>query len=259
MVQQRASLFNEDPAEVMAELVQAGERANDLVANMEASFLLSQRFLQDSFTLSTKYKMGNLAEWGGDAALAGKELQARIAAAYDLLGAAMSMRAASGRAMRRMRSEFQITPDDLERLKDVPPEKLADLLYSTQGDPKKLVQMANPSIMRRLLDEATFSLTNSLLWMWPTHAVNLTSNLYMLAARPTEKVLGSLVMGHAGSAVRRQAMKEYGYTVASIADGWSAMMEAFKRGDSVISPYGAEYTSSLRIPQPNLNWKPIHR
>ncbi|WP_421952196.1 hypothetical protein [Pelagibacterium sp.] len=258
MVRQRADAFSEDPAEIMAELVKAGNNAKDLVANMEASFLLSQRFLQETYEMSTRYRMGNLKEWGGDAARAGAELKSRMAAASDLLGAAMSMRAASGRAMRRLRTQFQITPEDIEGLKDVAPEKLAELLYATQGDPKKLVQAANPSFLRRVLDEATFSLTNSLLWMWPTHAVNLTSNLYMLAARPTEKMLGSLVMGSAGSAVRKQAAKEYAYTVASIGDGWTAMVEAFKRGDSIISPYTDEYFgTNLRIPQKPLQWKPV--
>lgn len=241
MVNERSRLFGEDPADLLGQLATAGESAKTMAADMEASFLLSNRMLSDAYEVAFRMRNGMLDEWGGDAAKAGSELKRRMAAASEVLGSAMSMRSAAGRTMRRMRRDFRIKPEDLARIDTMDATKLADLLYSTGGDPKTLAEAANPSLLQRAVNEGVFSLTNSLLWLYPTHVVNLTTNAYMLAARPTEKLLGSLAMGSKGSPIRQQALKEYAGTLAALGDGWEAMVEAFKRGDSALSPHGEEY------------------
>ncbi|WP_340159452.1 hypothetical protein [uncultured Hoeflea sp.] len=241
MVNERARLFGEDPTDTLGQLAAAGESAKSMAADMEASFLLSNRMLSDAYEVAFRIRNGMLEDWGGDAARAGAELKRRMAAASEVLGSAMSMRSAAGRTMRRMRSDFRITPEDIAKIEGMDAGKLADLLYNTKGDPKTLVEAANPNLLQRAVNEGVFSLTNSLLWLYPTHVVNLTTNAYMLAARPTEKLIGSLAMGNKGSAVRQQALKEYSGTLAALGDGWEAMVEAFKRGDSALSPHGDEY------------------
>ncbi|MQX65149.1 hypothetical protein GHK78_19435 [Sinorhizobium meliloti] len=260
MVQSRAELFGEDPLLVMGQLSEAGEAASSMVANMEASYLLANRMFQETYDAAFRLRNGMLDEWGGDAAQAGKELQARLAASADLLASAKSMSSNSGRALRRMRGQFQVKPEDLAAIGKMDVQRLADLIFQTGGDPKKLAQVANPSFLRRAMDEATFSLTNSLLWLWPTHVTNMTTSLYMLAARPAEKLLGSVAIAPkaGGDILRQRAIKEYVYTVASLGDAWQAMKDAFLRGDSILSPHNTEFFqggATLKTAQQPLPWK----
>ncbi|MBO6726511.1 MAG: hypothetical protein JJ911_12695 [Rhizobiaceae bacterium] len=260
MIQTRAELFGEDPALAMGRLVEAGEAARSMVPDMEASFLIANRMYQETYDVAFKLRNGMLDEWGGSVTRATEELKARLTAATDLQAAAKSMSSNSGRALRRMRGQFRVKPEDLERIKGLDGSALADLIYSTKGDPKRLAQVANPSFLTRWTSRLGFSLTNSLLWLYPTHVVNLSSNLYMLAARPTEKLLGSVtVRGPQGPILRDAAIKEYSYTVASLSDGWSAMVEAFKRGDSLLSPRNTEYfgAGSSTTRQQRIEWIPV--
>lgn len=262
MVKARADLFGEDPAMVLGQIQEAGDAAKGMVATMEASFLLANRMFQETYDAAFRLRNGMLDEWEGDAAKAGQELKARLMASADLLASARSMSSNSGRALRRMRGQFQIKPEDLARVKGMDGAKLADLIFQTKGDPKKLAQMANPTFLRRMMDEATFSLTNSLLWLWPTHVTNITSSMLMLAGRPTEKLIGSLAVGpkQGGNLIRQQAIREYGYTVASLSDAWTSMKDAFLRGDSILSPHNTEFFQggqTLRTAQQPLPWKPV--
>lgn len=179
-------------------------------------------------------------------------------AAADMMASGASMRAAAGRSLRRNRRDFAITAEDIKNFGNIPPERLAEVLAQTKGDLKKLRQTVNPTFWRRLTDEAGFLLTNNLLWNWTTHAVNTTTNLYMLAARPGEKYLGSLLQGSRGSAVRQQAAKEYAYTIASLSDAWTSMVDAFLKGDSILSPHTDEYfRQGSRVNAPQIQWRPI--
>ncbi|NKW09147.1 hypothetical protein HGG76_02560 [Ochrobactrum tritici] len=119
------------------------------------------------------------------------------------------------------------------------------------------------------MDKSTFYMTNGLLWMWPTHLVNMTTNAMMLVGRPTEKIFGSaalqLVTKDAAkkaelSSISRQAMREYTYMVSSIGDGLKSALEAFRRGDSILTPHNSEYfnSSSTGIAADALNWKPVN-
>ena len=258
MVSQRAQVFNEDPEMAMGMLIQAGDQAASLVANMEASYLVAQRMMQDTYDTAFRIRNGMLNEWGGDAIKAGEELKARLSASADLLASARSMSSNSGRALRRMRGEFSVKPEDVAKLQGLDAQQLVDVVYATKGDPKKLARAMNPAWMERALGGVQYSLTNSLLWFYPTHLVNLSTNLYMLAARPTEKLLGSIALGAKGSGVRKQAMKEYAYTGAALGDAWEAMVEAFKRGDSVMTPHQTENFEVGRQAGNRIPWRPLN-
>ncbi len=259
MVSRRAELFNEDPALVMGEISKAGEGAASMVADMEAGYLIANRMMQETYETAFRIRNGMLGEWGGDAAKATAELKARLSAASDVLGAAQSITSNSGRALRRMRGDFRIKPEDIAKIRDLDGNKLAELVYSSKGDPKKLAQAANPSFLRRATDELSYLYANNLLWLYPTHVVNLASNTYMLAARPTEKILGSLALGAKGSPIRQQAMKEYSYMAASLGDAWSGLVDAFKRGDSILNPQRTEYFEggSSGVTAKPLQWREV--
>lgn len=257
MIDEAARHFGADPEVVMGEISKSGERATHMVADLEASFIISRKLFDDAHSLAVKIKAGMVDEFGGDITSAHKELTRRLTAAADMMAQGSAMRAAFGRGMRRMRSDFMIRPEDIAKFKDLPPERLVDLVNQTAGDPAKLKEFANPNFVRKVIDEGTFLLTNNLLWNWTTHAVNTSTNLYMLAARPTEKLIGSIAQGSRGSAIRRQAMKEYAYTVYSVSDAWHGMVDAFLKADSQLSPHSIEYTAGTRVMQPQLGWKPI--
>src|SRR3546814_153344 len=175
MIRARAELFGEDPQMVLGKIQEAGTAARDMVATMEASYLLASRMFQETYDAAFRLRNGMLDEWGGDAVRAEKELKARLTASADPLANARSMSSHTGRAMRRLRGVHQFKPEDLANVQGMDGQKLADLIFQTKGDPKKLAQVANPTFLRRVMDEATFSLTNSLLWLYPTHVMNITS------------------------------------------------------------------------------------
>ena len=256
MVSRAADLWGEDPALLMGELSQAGDQATSMVANMEASYLISRRLFDDAYAAASKVQAGMLDDFGGSVEVAREEVRRRLMAAADMLSAGSSMRAAAGRALRRNRSEFALKPEDVAALSDVPAEKLIDAIVGTRGEIDKLKQVATPSFWRRLTDEATFLLTNNLLWNYPTHIVNTTGNLMMLASRPTEKLIGSVVMGSKGGAIRSQALREYRYTVAAIGDAWEGLVSAFMKGDSILSPHTDEhFMHGSRVNVPPIKWR----
>ncbi|POO56170.1 hypothetical protein [Agrobacterium rosae] len=262
MVTARAELFGEDPMLVMGQIREAGEAASTMAANMEASFLIANRMMGETYDLAFRVRNGMLDDWGGDAARASEELKARLAASADLLANARSMASNSGRALRRLRGQHQFSVEDLAKVKDMDGEKLADLIFQSKGDPKKLAQIANPTFLRRVMDEGAYSLTNSLLWLYPTHVTNITSSLIMLAGRPTEKLLGSLAIAPkaGGDIIRQQALREYAFTVGALGDAWTAMKDAFVRGDSILSPHNTEFFQgggNLKTTQQALPWRPI--
>jgi len=262
MVSARADLFNEDPMLLMGQIKEAGESASTMVANMEASFLIANRMMGETYDLAFKVRNGMLDDWAGDAARAGEELKIRLMASADLLANARSMASNSGRALRRLRGQHQFSVEDLAKVKDMDGEKLADLIFQSKGDPKKLAQITNPTFLRRIMDEGAYSLTNSLLWLYPTHLTNITSSVIMLAGRPTEKLLGSLAIAPkaGGDILRQQAIKEYAYTVGALGDAWQAMKDAFLRGDSILSPHNTEFFQgggTIQTTQQALPWRPV--
>jgi hypothetical protein len=257
MVARRAAFYNEDPNEVMGALVRAGEDARRLAADMEASYLIGTRMQQDAYALFQKIEAGNVPPEFVSESSAMLEVRRRLVAGGNVLKAGQEMRATAGRTMRRLRGDMAFRAEDLEQFNRLDDQGLRDLLRSTQGQPKKLAQASDPSFMEKFWDEAGFLFTNNLLWNWPTHAVNLSTNLYMLGARPLEKILGSFAAPN-GGVIRRQAALEYSYMIGSLGDAWTAMVEAFKRGDSLMAPHQIEaFDAGYRVDAPVLSRRGI--
>lgn len=240
-VRRMVRYYNEDPNAVIGEIVKAGRDAIPMVRNMEAGYLVSNKMFLDAYDVVNKVRWGNLNDFGGDRAAAVAEAKRRLELAVQTFGATQSIRSNAGRTLRRMRSEFKVDPKQLESLRGLDDEKFVELMAGTGGDPRKIKEMAKPGFLARMLDEATFTMRNGLLWNYPTHIINLTGNAYMQVARPLEKDLGSLFMGAKGSPIRRQAAKEYYYTVASFTDGFKAGAEAFMKGDSKLAPHMTDW------------------
>lgn len=241
MVQARADLFDEDPALVMGFLKQQGKNANSMVADMEASYAVSNAILSDSYKMAQKIKYGALEQWGGDAAKAMEDFLKVTSLGVEMLGSARAMTANFGRGLRRQRKEFKLTPADIEKFKTLSPDALVEAVYHSQGNPKLISKTLSPGYWQRLQKGAEFLLINGPLWWYPTHVVNGISNLYLLHARPAEKIIGSLAMGKAGAQIRNQALKEYRFMYSAVVDGLWAGIEAYKRGDSKIAPYESAF------------------
>jgi hypothetical protein len=114
MVGRRAALFNEDPAQLLKEIHQAGADATHAVAKMEAGYMVSSKLMQDSYALAMRIKLGDLSEFGSrEAAL--EALKTRMALASSVYGAARSITAASGRAENEVMFRL-IAEDPLENM-----------------------------------------------------------------------------------------------------------------------------------------------
>lgn len=239
-IRQMARYFEDDPAALMGDLSKAGDAAKDMVKQMEAGYLVSNKMFLDTFDIVRKIRAGNLVDFDGDTAAAIAEAKRRLSLAVQAYGESQSIRSNAGRTLRRLQGGFKITPEDLSRISTMDNGKFVDLLYGTEGDPKKLREFAKPSFLKRVMDEGLFQMRNGLLWNYPTHLVNLTGNTLLLGVRPLEKQIGSLAV-KGGSAIRRQAAKEYYYTIASLSDGLKAALDAFDRGDSRLAPHATEW------------------
>ncbi|RWI06890.1 MAG: hypothetical protein EOQ89_03550 [Mesorhizobium sp.] len=260
--------YGEDPAMIIGELSKAGQEAPMMAARMEAALRIGNRMFNDADQLAAKIRNGDLTEFGGNRDLAVEEFKARLSVAFDTLASGNSLLSNSGRTLRRARTQFRIRPADLQKLRGLDPEKAVIIMEKAGGDPKKVAMLLNDTWSNRVLREATWHLTNGLLWMWPTHLVNTTTNAFMLAARPTEKLFGStalrLITRDPGkraelASVSRQAMREYYYTVASLYDGWTNAVEAFRRGDSILAPQNTEFfDAGGAIQAQPLPWKPVN-
>lgn len=261
--------FNEEPALILGQIAEAGSAAKEMVATMEAGMRVGNKMFLETNELATKIRLGQLEDFQGNLAAAHEELKARLAATIDVMSATNSILANAGRAVRRARSQFRIRSADLAAIKDLDPDRVAIIMEKAEGDVSKIMLMANRNWAQRVMDQSIFHLTNGLLWMWPTHLVNTTTNAFMLAARPTEKFFGSAALRLITkdpakraelSSISRQALREYTYTVAAIGDGWQAATEAFLRGDSILSPHNTEYfqKGTTGVSTGQIPWKPIN-
>lgn len=242
MVAQRAALYGDDPTAVYGMLQQAGTASKSMVANMEAGYLVANKALMDVYRLATNIRMGNLKDFGGSVQMADEALKNRLAMAIDALAQSKAMTAAAGRSLRRMRGQFQITPERLAALKGLDVEQLVEVIHASKGNPKALAQMATPGFLDRMIRSAGSMMANNLLWGWPTHAVNIATAAYMSMVRPAERIIGSyFAKGGNGSSMRRAALKEYGYMASAMGDAWQFAKDAFIRGDSMLAPHQTEW------------------
>lgn len=259
MVRYRASLTGERPDHLMAMLQRAGEQSTRLAANMETGYLVSSRMFMDSFALATKISMGDYLQYGSkEAALEALKQQTTVAA--SVFTSARQMTQAAGRAMRRMREDFQIDPEVALRLKAIDGDALVNLLVSTKGSPKEVGKVLQKGMLEKVTDGVNFLLVNNLVSGFPTQAVNLLSNAYMVGARPMERILGSAVPASLGSAdaraVFKNSVKQYAFLTTAARSGFKYGVQAFMRGDSILSPHTTEvYGINTRMGQPR--FKPM--
>lgn len=240
-VNDMAAFWGEDPGALLASLRVAGENAQSSVASMRAAYLVSQRSMQDAFTMAARIRGGYLGEFGGDRAAAIEALRQQVSVMATAMGAANSIRANAGRALRQNRAQFRLKPEELANLKGLDEDSLVSILAATEGDPRSLRKLASPGIWGRLMDKTQFLYVNNLLWSPKTHAINFATNMFMLAARPAERWVGSFAVGGAqGSAIRMEAVKQYQYMAGSLIDGLQAATDAWRTADSVLSPRNAE-------------------
>lgn len=240
MVGQRMWLYGDDPAALMGMIKQAGGAANRMVANMEAGFLVANKALTDTYKLASQIRMGSLADFGGDTVAAETALRTRLRFSIEALGNSKAMSANAGRALRRMRGEFRVTPEQLSKLESLDIDRITSLLYESQGNPKKLAKMADPGWLDRVVRGTGSIMANNLLWGWPSHVVNTITSAYMAGIRPAERIVGSFFNG-GGSAMRTRALREYRYMASSLGDAWHFGFKAFMSGDSVLAPHETEW------------------
>lgn len=244
LVNQRVALWGDDPVLVRNLLVGAGANARTLAVNMEAADALAVKAMDEAYQVLARMKAGNLAEWGGDRAAALQEFTLRAGAASQLLAAGRSMLSNAGRTLRRGRGDLaRLSAVDLRQLDTLPPEKLAKLFESTGGDIRAMKEaLTRPSMLARIVDWSNFLLVNNLLWGVTTHAVNLSTTAYMMAARPAERIIGAAIRGGPESgAIMRSSTRQYRYMAGSIADSFRVAAKAFIEGDSVLAPFKVDF------------------
>lgn len=258
MVQQRARLWGDDPAEMLGRLTLAGENARGLAADMEASFLIAQRAMQDSYSMAARIKAGDLTEFGGNPQAATDALRDMLSISSTLFANAQAMRSGAGRSLRRMREEFAPSPEELAALRGLDPGMLVDAVVATGGDPRSLRKLSAPTVAQRMTDYAQFLYINNLLWSPRTHAVNLMTNTYQVLFRPVERMVGSAILegGTSGRAFK-ESQKQYAYMGASLTDALHAAAQAWSRGDSVIAPHTSHEAFRQAVNSADFKFRPV--
>lgn len=263
MVEQRAAVWNEDPAQLRGALKAAGDKASELAANMETSFLIANKAFQDTYELAQRINAGNFAGFGSEAeALAA--LQHRLATSVEWYANGQALVSNFGRGLRRAQGQFRFTPQQLENIRTSDPKALAAFIEQTGGDPKLLAKAGRVSLLNQIGDVAAGYRAANLLWGWKTHVVNFVGNGIMLGWRPAESLVGSVVKQTIGTlrgdegaiaaalSTRAQAIKEIAYTKASLMDSFNAARAAFVEGDSVLMPHSTEHTALSQVGSGNL-------
>lgn len=261
LADEMARVYGEEPAMILGQITESGEAATQMTARMEAGLRLGNRMFQDAEDLRVRIANGNLAEFGGDPQMAAQEWTRRLAVSLDTMASANSILSNSARTMRRGQQQFRFKPADLARFKAMDPQVALKVMESADGDIRKASMLLNETWTKRVLDEANFLFVNNVLWQWPTHLLNVTGSVMMVIGRPTEKLIGSYVVGgKTGNLLRQQALKEYLYTTASLGDAWTALFAAFNKGDSILSPHNTEVFQAgpTAATQGPIVWKPVN-
>jgi hypothetical protein len=251
LVDQLGTLWGVDPAALTGMIATAGKDAISMVAKMEAGFRIGQRAMQDTFAMASKIHGGFLDEWGGDKDAAHAALKEMMAVSAHLFGSAMSMRAAAGRTMRRMRGEFKLDPQQALDLQALNGDQLAALLAGTGGNPRGLAKAMNPGWWAQTVDGAQWLMRNGLISGPLTHFYNLASNTAVALARPMERVAGSYlsflhpsVSGEAAQRIRAESLRSYYYMGASSYESLQSAMKSWSAGDSILAPHSSELQAS---------------
>jgi hypothetical protein len=250
-VRGRTMLWGQDPALLLGTLRMAGAQAGDLRANMEAGFTVSMRVMQDAWALSQRIKLGDYSDFGGsrDAALAALKAQWQVA--MQAYGSANSVLANSARTLRGAGSAFRLDPMAIRALASMDGEHLLAAISETGGNPNDLIKLAPPSVINRIGSALQLLLVNNLVSNPITHAVIALSNTWQALARPAMRiagagagevvagVLGKADLAHAFGDTGDAAKAQYGYLASAIPEAFARARQAFRVGDSIISPHNA--------------------
>jgi hypothetical protein len=241
-VRQISSFFNSDPDIVVGWLSKIGDAGRTRVAELQAKYLVVNRMFVDARSTLEDIRWGKV-----ERAVGMEKVRKQLNIGYQVYQSAAQQAAEYGRGLRSMRRDLKF--GDYKKLLALDDDKLEQIILSSEGDPRKMKEMASPGILKLASDEAQFMMRNGLLWFWPTHVVNITGNIFMQGIRPMEKIMGSALMGSKGTAIRQQALKEYYYTASSIGDGLKASLEAMLHGDSKLAPHYTEWMDQIGATQ----------
>jgi hypothetical protein len=256
-----AKSYQADPQLILGELSQAGDAAVDSVRRMEAGHLIFRKMSLDVTAAVKKFNAGQFAEFGGEEA-AREEIKRRIGLMLEVYGQTQAIVSNAGRVIRRQRAEFDSYGAVLQEMGRVDDRQLFRTIEQMDGNPELIKQAIKPGFWRRVLEEATFSMRNGLLWLYPSHAFNIAGNVLIAAARPMETAIGSIFLGRAGSPLMKRVLREYVYTGASVWDGFKAAADTFLEADSRLAPHstdlinGAETSTHLHDLR-DFEWQPV--
>jgi hypothetical protein len=233
-----AELAGEDPAQLYGLLQSAGEAARTLTAKMQVAGSLSAKAFTDASLLALRRRIGDFSEFGSLAEMEA-EIARRFQLATEFLKITDDIRAQGGRTVRANRGK----PFDPSLFEGVSKERFYDLLAESGGSPIQLKRLADPTLYRKLLDTVNYMRISSLVSGPKTQLINVLSNGYMVAARPMERIIGSIPGAVAGNQASRMLLKEnlrqYTYMTSSFADGFSQAVKAFTRNDGLLTPHSS--------------------
>lgn len=231
-----AQLTGEDPAQLFGLLQAAGEASRTLTAKMQVAGSLAGKAFTDASLLAMRRKLGDYSEFGSLAEMEA-EIARRFSLATEFLKIASDIRAQGGRTVRANRGK-PFDPSLFEGLSKV---RFYDLLAESGGSPSQLKRLADPSLYRKLMDTVNYMRISSLVSGPKTQLINIISNGYMVAARPMERILGSIPGAVTGNQASRMLLKEnlrqYTYMASSFTDGFGQAVKAFTRNDGLLSPH----------------------
>lgn len=238
-VQAFASMAGVDPAGLLGTLQAAGEASRTLTAKMIVVGSLTAKAFQDASLMAMRRKIGDYTTFGSLEAMEA-EIAKRFSLATTLLKITDEIRSQGGRTLRANRGR----PFDPSMFEGVSKDRFYDLLAEAQGSPEKLKMLADPTLYTKIMDTVQYMRIGSMLSGPKTQLINLVSSGYMVAARPMERILGSIpgaVAGNAGSrAIIKENLKQYSYLGTAFMDGFGQAVKAFTRNDGLLRPHGTE-------------------
>lgn len=247
LIDQRATLYGDEPAVVIGMIQQAGKEASTMVANMEAGYLLSTKMFTDAFGLAQRINLGDFVEFGSkDLALT--ELKRRMGIASSVFASSRSITANAGRAVRRMRGEFHVDPEMVAAMSEMDADHLLQLVTTTKGNPRKMATLLQPGFLGKVRDWGQFLLVNNLVSGPVTQIRNILGNGFMLGVRPLERMIGAVVPAAGGNQASRlilkTAMKQYSYTASALMDSFKLAGQSFLQNESILSPRRTELATA---------------
>lgn len=242
LIQQRVAIYGDDPEALMGSLQLAGRNADRLVADVAAADLITLRASQDAQNLADRIRMGLLEEFGGDRSAAMSALRSHYEVAATARAESAAMVANAARTLRRQRAEFAYTPEDVAAMAKLSDAQMLNLIEAAGRDPRVADRLLRRGFWSRLGDDASYLYVNNLLWGLRTHFVNLSTNLYMLGARPLERMIGGAIQG---DRVRVAAnARQYAYMAGSLSEAWRDAVRTWQTGDSILSPRSSELSAA---------------